>query len=91
VWEKPDEEGLVQFMVKEKAFNEERIRKSTQKLIKLRATATQGRLDGFFKVLPKPDGAKKSQDKNGAQKPQDKNGAKKPKDKKPSKKRQKTK
>jgi flap endonuclease-1 len=82
VWEKPDEEGLVQFMVKEKAFNEERIRKSTQKLIKLRATATQGRLDGFFKVLPKPDGAKTSQDKNGAKKPQDK---------KPSKKRQKTK
>ncbi|KAJ3032984.1 Elongation of fatty acids protein 2 [Rhizophlyctis rosea] len=52
-WENPDEEGLVEFLVNEKNFNEDRIRKSTQKLAKFLTTATQGRLDGFFKVMPK--------------------------------------
>ena len=33
--------------------SEERIRKGIQKLIKCKNTQTQGRLDGFFKVLPK--------------------------------------
>ncbi|KAJ1339908.1 hypothetical protein BSLG_005443 [Batrachochytrium salamandrivorans] len=53
-WTKPDEEGLLQFLVTEKGFNEDRIRKASQRLAKLMGTATQGRLDGFFKAIPKP-------------------------------------
>lgn len=53
VWSTPDEEAIVTFMVTEKGFNEDRIRKSVQKLTKLKTVSTQGRLDGFFKVLPK--------------------------------------
>ncbi|KAH6559768.1 hypothetical protein BASA62_000162 [Batrachochytrium salamandrivorans] len=51
-WTKPDEEGLLQFLVTEKGFNEDRIRKASQRLAKLMGTATQGRLDGFFKAIP---------------------------------------
>ncbi|KAJ3056801.1 Elongation of fatty acids protein 2 [Rhizophlyctis rosea] len=52
-WDTPDEEGLVEFMVTEKNFNEDRVRKAVQKLAKHLTTATQGRLDSFFKVMPK--------------------------------------
>lgn len=33
--------------------SEERVRNAVKKLAKLQKTATQGRLDGFFSVLPK--------------------------------------
>jgi flap endonuclease-1 len=49
-WEKPDEEGLIKFMVEEKGFSEERIRNGAKKLLKGREGNTQGRLDSFFKV-----------------------------------------
>ena len=49
-WEKPDEEGLIKFMVEEKGFNEDRIRNGAKKLLKGREGNTQGRLDSFFKV-----------------------------------------
>jgi flap endonuclease-1 len=52
-WEKPDEEGLVAYMCGEKGFQEERIRNACKKLVKARGGATQGRLDSFFKVMPK--------------------------------------
>ena len=51
-WEKPDEEGLVEFMCKEKNFAEDRIRKGAKKLADARQVKPQGRLDSFFKVLP---------------------------------------
>jgi len=51
-WEKPDEEGLVEFMCKEKNFAEDRIRKGAKKLVDARQVKPQGRLDSFFKVLP---------------------------------------
>ncbi|ORZ35340.1 flap endonuclease 1 [Catenaria anguillulae PL171] len=54
-WSDPDEEGLVEFMVKEKGFNEERIRNAVKKIAKSKVGGTQGRLDSFFKVLPKTD------------------------------------
>ncbi|CAE6518350.1 unnamed protein product [Rhizoctonia solani] len=50
VWEAPDVDGLVQFLVVEKGFNEERVRKGAEKLTKMLNTKQQGRLDGFFKV-----------------------------------------
>lgn len=47
-WNDPDEEGLVEFLVKEKNFNEERVRQSIEKLKKSRNTSVQGRLTSFF-------------------------------------------
>ncbi|KAL7753682.1 Elongation of fatty acids protein 2 [Sorochytrium milnesiophthora] len=54
-WTDPDEEGLVEFMVKEKNFSEDRIRAGAKKLFKSRNTNVQGRLDGFFTASPKPN------------------------------------
>ncbi|KAG5642549.1 Elongation of fatty acids protein 2 [Asterophora parasitica] len=52
-WKNPDVEGLVQFLVTEKGFNEERVRKGADKLTKFLNSKQQGRLDGFFTVKPK--------------------------------------
>jgi len=51
-WEKPNEEELVKYMCEKKGFAEDRIRAGAKKLAKARQGTTQGRLDGFFKVLP---------------------------------------
>ena len=53
-WNPPNEEGLVQFMVEEKGFSEERIRNGVKKLQKSKQGATQERLDSFFKAVPSP-------------------------------------
>ncbi|PPQ72254.1 hypothetical protein CVT26_006981 [Gymnopilus dilepis] len=52
-WKSPDVDGLVEFLVKEKGFNEERVRKGAEKLQKHLHSKQQGRLDGFFTVKPK--------------------------------------
>ncbi|KAH6912972.1 flap endonuclease 1 [Coprinopsis sp. MPI-PUGE-AT-0042] len=52
-WINPDVDGLVEFLVKEKGFNEERVRKGADKLQKFLNTKQQGRLDGFFTVKAK--------------------------------------
>lgn len=49
-WREPEEENLIEFMCKEKGFNEDRIRNGIKKLIKSKKQSTQGRLDDFFKV-----------------------------------------
>ncbi|KAH8817817.1 PIN domain-like protein [Flagelloscypha sp. PMI_526] len=60
-WKSPDIDGLVQFLVVEKGFNEERVRKNAEKLQKHLFAKQQGRLDGFFtKAPPKPDADKKA-------------------------------
>ncbi|KAI0769985.1 PIN domain-like protein [Fomes fomentarius] len=58
-WKNPDIEGLVDFLVKEKGFNEERVRKGGEKLSKFLNAKQQGRLDGFFSVKPKASPPKK--------------------------------
>ncbi|KAI0657332.1 PIN domain-like protein [Cubamyces menziesii] len=58
-WKTPDIDGLVDFLVKEKGFNEERVRKGGEKLTKFLNAKQQGRLDGFFSVKPKAEPAKK--------------------------------
>lgn len=55
-WKEPDLKGLIQFMVTEKGFSEERIKSGVEKLKKGLKSGVQGRLDGFFKVVPKPKG-----------------------------------
>ncbi|KAG0018677.1 Elongation of fatty acids protein 2 [Podila clonocystis] len=51
-WEAPDVEGLVEFLVRDKGFSEERVRKGCERLEKNLKTATQGRLDSFFTMTP---------------------------------------
>jgi flap endonuclease-1 len=51
-WTAPDEDGLVKYLCGDKQFNEDRVRAGAQKIQKSLKTATQGRLDSFFKVLP---------------------------------------
>ncbi len=41
-WNAPDVEGLVKFLVEEKSFSEERIRKTAEKIDKSRGKASQG-------------------------------------------------
>ncbi|MCJ1308708.1 Elongation of fatty acids protein 2 [Agyrium rufum] len=52
-WKAPDMDGLVQFLVTEKGFSEDRVRGSASKLQKNVGLAQQQRLEGFFKPVPK--------------------------------------
>ena len=69
----PDAEGLMKFMVEEKLFNKERIEKGIAKLKAAGEKKVQGRLDDFFKIIPKalppapkPGARKRSASNNGA-------------------------
>ncbi|CAD6580737.1 MAG: Elongation of fatty acids protein 2 [Cyphobasidiales sp. Tagirdzhanova-0007] len=59
-WESPDVDGLVEFLVTEKGFNEDRVRKQADKLKLALNQKQQGRLDGFFSVMPKAEGSSSS-------------------------------
>ena len=81
-WKEPDVDGLVDFLVKQHGFNEERVRKGAEKLsLKLKGKQ-QGRLDGFFKVMPssssppKRKGDSKDDGKNKKSKTSAKGGSK---------------
>lgn len=58
-WEAPDVEGLVQFLVHEKGFSEDRVRSASQKLQKNVKVAQQARMESFFKTVPKTEDEKK--------------------------------
>jgi len=47
-WGNPDEEGLINFLVKEKGFNEERVKNGISKLQKCKLTSVQNRLTSYF-------------------------------------------
>ena len=53
-WRAPDEEGIVQFLVKENNFNESMVRKAIERMQKASRSgaANQSRLDAFFKATP---------------------------------------
>lgn len=53
-WNAPDVDGLVEFMVQKKGFNEDRVRSAAAKLAKGSSTTPQGRLTDFFKVVKRP-------------------------------------
>lgn len=61
-WKEPDLDGLIQYMVNEKGFNEERIKGGAQKLKKGLKAGVQGRLDGFFQAIPKSSDKKRAKD-----------------------------
>lgn len=52
-WDKPDLDGLIQFLVNEKGFSEDRVRSGATRLEKNLKSSQQSRLDGFFKAVPK--------------------------------------
>ncbi|KAK8096270.1 DNA-repair protein rad2 [Apiospora kogelbergensis] len=57
-WEKPDVEGLVNFLVTEKGFSEDRVRGGATRLEKSSKSTQQARLEGFFKPIPKTEAEK---------------------------------
>ncbi|QSL64453.1 hypothetical protein MERGE_001754 [Pneumocystis wakefieldiae] len=72
-WESPDAKGLLEFLVKEKGFSEERVNNGILRLEKALKSSQQVRLDNFFKVIPKPDeannvGKRKAQENTHANK-----------------------
>lgn len=60
-WEKPDIEGLVEFLVTGKGFSEDRVRSGAARLEKNMKSTQQARLEGFFKVIPKTEEEKATQ------------------------------
>ncbi|CAN3366154.1 flap endonuclease 1 [Diutina catenulata] len=64
-WNEPDVEGLVEYMVKQKGFSEDRIRSGAEKLKKGLKGGVQGRLDGFFTVVKKNSPEKKDTKRKG--------------------------
>lgn len=80
-WDAPDVEGLVDFLVKDKGFNEDRVRAGAARLSKNLKTQQQSRLEGFFAVKPKTEEEKaslkrKNEEKVEAAKKQKKEAAK---------------
>ncbi|QPG74065.1 Elongation of fatty acids protein 2 [Brettanomyces nanus] len=71
-WTEPDIDALINFMVKENGFNEQRIRDGAAKLSKALKSGTQERLDSFFRVS-----GTKSSNKKRTTKEEAKNGNKK--------------
>lgn len=59
-WEGPDVEGLIEFLVKDKGFNEDRVRNGAARLQKNLKSAQQSRLEGFFKPVARTDEEKAS-------------------------------
>ncbi|CAM0141632.1 Elongation of fatty acids protein 2 [Umbelopsis sp. WA50703] len=78
-WEEPDMEALVQFLVTEKGFNEERVRKASEKLHKNAKAATQGRIQDFFKMVPSQATGTKRKAHEADKKDVKKKGGRKPK------------
>ncbi|WVQ97856.1 flap endonuclease 1 [Kwoniella sp. CBS 9459] len=81
-WKAPDVDGLVDFLCRDKGFNEERVRAGAAKLAKMLAAKQQGRLDGFFTVKPKEGGAAGDKKTAGTKRKADDKGAAKKKGKK---------
>lgn len=69
-WQEPDVDGLIEFMVKQNGFSDQRIRDGAEKLKKALKGGVQSRLDGFFKVAPR---AKRPADEDDTQKKKNKN------------------
>jgi len=55
----PDPEAIRKFLVDEKGFAENRVEAAIKRLEATRNKSTQGRMDQFFKVLPKTDDQKR--------------------------------
>lgn len=63
-WKEPDVDGLIEYMVKDKGFSEDRIKSGAEKLKKGLKGGVQGRLDGFFQAVPKASSPNDKKRKN---------------------------
>lgn len=70
-------EGLVDFLVKDKGFNEDRVRNGAARLQKNLKSAQQSRLEGFFKPVARTDEEKASLKRKNEEKIQDQKKRKK--------------
>ena len=55
-------DGLIQFLVHEKSFNEDRVRKALDRIAAAKGKASQGRLESFFgpsKIVSSTSGKRK--------------------------------
>lgn len=59
-WDAPDVEGLIEFLVRDKGFNEDRVRNGAARLQKTLKSAQQSRLESFFGSVAKTDEQKAS-------------------------------
>jgi flap endonuclease-1 len=71
-WEAPDIDGLVQFLVTEKGFSEDRVRGGAARLTKNLKSSQQARLEGFFKPIPKTEEQIKSLKRKNEEKSEEK-------------------
>ncbi|EXX64634.1 flap endonuclease 1 [Rhizophagus irregularis] len=78
-WKDPDVEEIVKYLVHEKGFSEDRVRKGVDKLAKHLKTATQGRLDSFFTTLPSSPKAPSKPSKRKGEDEKSNSKSKKPK------------
>lgn len=76
-WEAPDVEGLVKFLAVEKGFSEDRVRSGAARLTKGMKSQQQGRLESFFKAVPKTEEEKKALKRKNEEKVAEKNKKKK--------------
>ncbi|KAM0951278.1 putative spleen exonuclease [Dioscorea sansibarensis] len=53
-WSAPDEEGIVNFLVNENGFNNDRVTKAIEKIKAAKNKSSQGRLESFFKPAANP-------------------------------------
>ena len=70
-WTKPDEEGLVDFLVREKNFDEVRVRAALKRIEGAKGKASQGRLESFFgpsKTVKSSLGIKRKSEETGKKK-----------------------
>ena len=70
-WTKPDEEGLVDFLVREKNFDEARVRAALKRIEAARGKSSQGRLESFFgpaKTVKSSLGVKRKSEETGKKK-----------------------
>ena len=73
-WKEADRDGVVNFLVKEKGFNQDRVESALKKLKAARGKGSQGRIDSFFTMQPKAaqdgegkgKGEKKGEKRKGA-------------------------
>lgn len=73
-WNEPDEEGIVQYMCKEKGFGEDRMRNGVKKILKSRNTGTQVRLDSFFTITSTTPNKRKTEETKENDKKKSKKG-----------------
>jgi flap endonuclease-1 len=69
-WSEPDTEGLLQYLVQEKQFDEGRVKKAIERLQKCKGKNSQNRLESFFgPVTVKPAEKRHAPDPKGKGKP----------------------